>query len=619
MFLPRVQSKLIALFLIIGTFYLITVEWGTPNVPTSFSNPFAGKNSKSSTPAPAPTGQAPAPVHSPAQGKEASKPEATPKVSVAAKLPSTRPEKAQSTKGTTTSKPSTIVSSGPSLQHTPRPKEPGSSHSDPKPEKTKPIASGLNITWTAATKEGQIAFWKAFFPLLASGTPDCPPPSRVSTAEAQLFSHNPTERYDVLSMPDGDVTKMQKAHQRFLDGLHGEAARLVYTPGSKGLVTTAGGGYLPVFAVSLRMLRRKGTTLPMEVFLADEKEYESYMCEHVFPELNAKCVILSEIMDAVPHSIKISHYQYKVFAMIFSSFDEVLFLDSDAFTVHDANYLFTKEPFISNGLVAWPDYWASSASHLYYKIAGQPVPPLLLRQSTESGELLLNKKTHSKSLLLATYYNYYGSHYYTLFSQGAAGEGDKETFIAAAWALNETFYQVVEPVRAIGHATKDSWIGSAMVQFDPVQDYGLTRKGVYRNKDKDAAGPIRPFFLHVNVPRLNPFRVFDHPEHTQNAKGQQQRIWQGVDAITAMFNGDIEKEIWDEVRWVSCTLENKFESFKDAKGICDKATKHYESVFGKIEQQPKKTEESRSKASVPATAPKEDTPHPFGVASGKSG
>jgi alpha 1,2-mannosyltransferase len=620
MFLPRVQSKLIAVVLVIGTLYLITDQWGTPKVPTSFTNPFAGQHSKYPSPAAAPTGKALAPpVKPPTEDKDASKPQARPKVSVAAEPLNAPSEKAQSTKESSKSKPPTPVASEPPLEYTPLPKEPGLPHLDTKPGKFKPAASGLNITWSATTKEGQIAFWKDFAPLLESGAPDCPPPSRLGTAEAQPFSYKPTERYDVLSMPDGDVTKMQKAHEKFVEGLHGKAAKLVYIPGSRGLVTTAGGAYLPVFAVSLRMLRRKGTTLPMEVFLADEKEYESHMCENVFPELNAKCVILSEIMEAVPHAIKISHYQYKLFAMIFSSFDEALFLDSDAFTVLDANYLFTKEPFISNGLVTWPDYWASSASPLYYKIAGQPVPPLLLRQSTESGELLINKKTHAKSLLLATYYNYYGSHYYTLFSQGAAGEGDKETFIAASSALNETFYQVVEPVRAIGHSTSTSWTGSAMVQYDPVQDYGLTQKNLYRNKDKDAAGPIRPFFLHVNVPRLNPFKVFDHPEHTKDVKDQPQRIWQGVDAIIAMFNGDIEKEIWDEVRWVSCTLENKFEGFKDAKGICDKATKHYESVFGKIEQEPKKIEQPLSESAAPSSKPGQDAPHSFRISSGKSG
>ena len=621
MFLPRIQSKIIALLLVSGSLYLLTVNWETARVPTSFSNAFRTHNSTAnpSLPAAAPSGKVLlAPAYPSAQEKEASQPGARPKVSIAAKPLSVPSQKANKPKES--SKPTAAAkdASKSVAQYTPLPKEPAIPHAISKPESSKPAPPALNTTWTATTRDSQIAFWKEFAPLLAAGAPDCPPPSRLGLAEAQPFSGNPTDRYDVLSMKDGDVTKMQRAHEKFVGGLHGEAAKMAYTPGTRGLVTTAGGTYLPVFAVSLRMLRRTGTTLPMEVFLADKKEYESYICEHVFPTLNAKCVVLSDILEAVPHEVTISHYQYKVFAMIFSSFEEVLFLDSDAFTVHDADYLFTSEPFISQGLVTWPDYWASSASPLYYKIASQPVPPLSLRQSTESGELLLNKKTHAKSLLLATYYNYYGSHYYILFSQGAAGEGDKETFIAAAYALNETFYQVAEPVRAIGHSTSKTWTGSAMVQFDPVQDHSLTKNNLYRNKDKDAAGPIRPFFLHVNMPRLNPSNVFDHHEHTKNAKGEPQRIWQGADDIIAMFNGDIEKDVWEEVKWVSCALEHKIESFKEVTGICDKATKHFEGVYGKNEQQPKKTEKPLSKPATPSTEPKVDTPHPFGASSGKS-
>jgi Mannosyltransferase putative len=49
-----------------------------------------------------------------------------------------------------------------------------------------------------------------------------------------------------------------------------------------------------------------------------------------------------------------------------------------------------------------------------------------VRSSTESGEIMYSKPKHELSLLLATYYNYYGpDFYYPLQSQGAPGEGDR--------------------------------------------------------------------------------------------------------------------------------------------------------------------------------------------------
>ena len=614
MFLPRFQTKLLALVVIVGLLYLLTTQWGTPRAPASFSYPFSHHDAASNPS----TSAAPAiPI---GDEKEAAKSESNPRPPNPAKNPSTpahQGSQLQDSKKPKVSKVNKPNAATQAAQVTPLPKEPASPKVASKPGATK-ASHILNQTSKANTTDGQITFWREFAPLLAAAVPDCPKPERKDSAKPQGFGDKPTDRYDLLSMPDGDVQKMKAAHEKFQSGLKGKAAELIYTPGTRGLVTTAGGPYLPVFAVSLRMLRRTGTTLPMEVFLANQEEYESYICDHVFPKLNAKCVVLSDILDAVSHPITISHYQYKVFAMIFSSFEEVLFLDSDAFTLHNADQLFTSEPFTNHGLVTWPDYWASSASPIYYKIAGQPIPPLSIRQSTESGEVLLNKKNHAKSLLLATYYNYYGSHYYVLFSQGAPGEGDKETFIAAADVLNETFYQVAEPVKAIGHFTSNGWHGSAMVQFDPMEDYNLTQHGIWRNKDRDHAGtsPPRPFFLHVNFPRLNSAKVFDQAEHTTNLKDEHQRLWQGENIIP-MFGEDIEKQVWEEVKWVSCELEHKFETWKDIPGLCDRATKHLQSLFGKAGEQSKQPEKPLSKAKQDVTSKKE-TSHPFGASSENS-
>ena len=580
MFLPRIQSKLLALLIIIGFLWLITVQWGAPNVPQSFTNPFSKHNATS--------GHIEnnkdlvAATTDSFQDEGFSEPKVSP--TIKAKKPASKSSKPEaSAKHSESDTRISPTSTG-------LPIEPGLPKATSTPENTEPSNQTriLTETFRPPTKDNRIAFWKTFEELLAANDPDCAEPKRIGQAKTigydrLVVSEHPPEREDLLDIPDEDVMKMKKAHDKFVDGLHGQATQMVYAPGTRGLVTTAGGPYLPVFLVSLRMLRRTGTDLPMEVFLADQNEYEEYICDEVFPKLNAKCIVLSEILEAVEHSLEIKKYQYKVFAMIFSSFEEVLFLDSDAFPLHDPDLLFTSEPFTNHGLVSWPDFWASSASPYYYKISSQPIPPMSLRQTTESGELLLNKKTHSKSLLLATYYNYYADQYYPLFSQGAPGEGDKETFLSAAEALNETFYATSENVKPIGHfKANKQFTGSAMVQYDPIEDYNLTRNGIWRIKDPSAAPQIRPFFLHVNFPRLNPKTVFDDfQEHTRNSDGKEQRIWQSKDDIIKRFGKDIEKECWEEVKYVSCELEDKFESFKGSKGLCDKATKHYNGIWGK--------------------------------------
>lgn len=431
--------------------------------------------------------------------------------------------------------------------------------------------------------ESHTEFWQSFHQLLEAGDPKCASPSRTGTASTERFDPTETqERPDFLYMPDADVEKMKNAHTKFVAQVQSNPPKLHYTPGTRGLVSTAGGAYLPVLVISLRMLRRTGSQLPMEVFLASPDEYESFICDIVLRALNARCVILSEILDSVATTSKISRYQFKSFAMLFSSFEEILFLDADAFPLYDPESLFTTEPFLSRNLVTWPDFWARSESPLYYTISSQPVPSMDDRATTESGEILISKKTHSKSLLLATYYNYFGpSHYYPLFSQGSAGEGDKETFIAAATVMGESFYQVSEPIAAIGHGQPEGgFAGSGMVQFDPLQDFTLTQKGIWRVKDDEGPRP-RAVFIHANFPKFNPAYVFNEENYvdpTRYSDGTSTRPWENPDDMLA-FEGDIEKQYWNEIMWVACELENKFSDWLDKEDICRNVMRYWKEVF----------------------------------------
>lgn len=433
-------------------------------------------------------------------------------------------------------------------------------------------------------REQQVEFWRSFEPLLAGSDPDCESPKTLGKTKEEGFNpSNNQVRPDLLEIPNNCMEKMQKVHVKFVKGIKENPPQMIFTPGSRGLVSTAGGKYLPVFVISLRMLRRTGTTLPVEVFLADHEEYEAYICNNVLPSLNATCVIMSDILERVPHSVDITHYQFKVFAMMFSSFEEILFLDADCFPIHNPEQLFTSEPFRKHGLITWPDFWASSASPLFYQITSQTVPLMTERASSEAGELLLSKTTHQRSLLLATYYNYYGpSHYYRLLSQGGPGEGDKETFLAAASVMNETFYATSEPVQPIGHMKNDGGIdGSAMVQYDPVQDYALTQKGLWRVKDNSVAESPRPFFVHANFPKFNPATIFHQGAPTKDANGNDRLAWTDQERTIKGFGIDLERRFWEEIKWTACELEDKFKSWQESQNICENARAYWKNIYEK--------------------------------------
>jgi alpha 1,2-mannosyltransferase len=315
----------------------------------------------------------------------------------------------------------------------------------------------------------------------------------------------------------------------------------------------------------------------------------------ILPQLDAKCLVLADIWQTTPELGTLLKYQFKVFALLFSSFQDILFLDADAFPAHKPDALLDVEPYKSTGLVTWPDFWVSTTSHYLYDIAGVAEPSLDVRRASESGIMVFSKKLHAPSLLLAVYYNYYGpKYYYPLFSQGAQGEGDKETFLHAAMALDEPFYDVRTPVTVMGSMINGTWFSAGMKQGDPVEDYAL-RQAAARKAPAPAPSPsssaamdhaaeasgeasapaeeeqsARSLFIHNNIVKLDVHHLFDWPERWRNETGARVRLWGPVDDVVHTFGYDAELALWRELLIAACALDQH---------LCYKAREHVEEVF----------------------------------------
>ncbi|KAL9113396.1 MAG: hypothetical protein Q9227_002437 [Pyrenula ochraceoflavens] len=436
--------------------------------------------------------------------------------------------------------------------------------------------------------KAQVKFWHRLSDAFAAARPDVRQPAQaMDPIYSQSFDAKANiDRPDLLLMGDKDVDKMAKAHQKFMKEIENQDVRPFYEAGLRGIVTTTGPKNLPALVISIRMLRLTGSLLPVQVWLADDSEYNAYVCEKVMPTLAAECRVFADIIDFSSRgSPNLKMYQYKIFAILFSTFDEVLWLDADAFPVRDPASLFDLEPFTSHGLVLWPDFWIGTQSPYYYTISSQEPPSMSLRASSETGEIFVSKTRHWQSLLLASYYNYYGpSHYYRLLSQGSIGEGDKETFLPAATALNEKVYTVSEPIRALGSTNSENeFRGSAMVQFDPTDDFNLTSQGLFRVKDSSAAPAPRPLFIHANCPKLDPGNVFTQdqgfPSPIKDSGGRYQRAWTHSKEIIEAFGWDLERALWKEAVWVACELKDKFPTWKGKYTVCSEMKLFFDTVF----------------------------------------
>ncbi|KAH6658714.1 mannosyltransferase putative-domain-containing protein [Truncatella angustata] len=382
---------------------------------------------------------------------------------------------------------------------------------------------------------------------------------------------------DLVKNTATEIEEMRRSHQRFLKEL--DASLDAIDHGifkGRGVVMVGGGEYFGPAIIGIQMLRRTGSTLPVEVFVPNDSEYEKEICEEYLPKLNAKCVVLSHFQPDNSQragDVVIKHYQLKAPTLLLSSFAEVLLLDSDSIPLVDPDTtIFEAEPYRSNGLITWPDFWAATESPKFWDIAGlSGFPEDLPPTSSESGQLVINKKQHLSTLLLATYYNLFGlDFYYPLLSQGALGQGDKETFMAAAVALGTPYYRVKAPAVALGRHDGGKQKGTAIVQHLPLDDYASRQGG----SDK-----IRPAFLHANTPKMNAGHLVDEGDLVSVDGKSRLRLLGPKDEAERLFGYDVEDTLWDLLVQTGCELASSLHEWKQRARLCERLTEHHKLVF----------------------------------------
>ncbi|KAI9824867.1 MAG: hypothetical protein M1832_001472 [Thelocarpon impressellum] len=417
------------------------------------------------------------------------------------------------------------------------------------------------------------AFWKVFSRALVDADPGAAAIGRDITSPDFLWTDMKPgwTPPDVLQMPWEQLSRLQASHAGFVRRLLAPARSpsalppLPYRRGSRGIVTSSASGSLQVLVVSIRMLRRTGSALPIEVFLEQADDVVSSACTEVLAALGARCLLLGAVMGRAPLNRPTGSYQVKAFAIAFSSFQHVLWLDADAFPIAPPEQLFDAAVFRRDGLVSWPDFWAVTTSRHFYRVAAvKPPADATARASTESAQLLIDKDRHGATLLLTTYYNHYGLQYYELLSQGARGQGDKETFPAAATALGLPFYQVEQPALAVGHGWAEGHAWDAIVQHHPQEDFD--------SRHHEDIIP-RPFFFHNRGIKA------DASSLVAAMLRFRTRMWYGAEEMEARFGFDVERAVWDEVLLTACELAREFPAMRNDPGLCGRARMTAECLF----------------------------------------
>jgi len=278
----------------------------------------------------------------------------------------------------------------------------------------------------------------------------------------------------------------------------------------RGIVICAGGiRYLTCAWVNIKLLRKHGCKLPIEVWYTTGE-----LTDEVIDALSALDVTCKNVKDYTDR--KVSGFALKPFAICNSAFIEVLFLDADNNATVDPTFLFESNEYQAYGALFWPDFWKTDKMNPIWKIIESDA---YHEYEQESGQLLINKEKCWKELNLCLYFNLDDRYAKLLY-------GDKDTFKFAWSALRSRYFMIKTPVGFCGFSDTAnkiySW-GMSMVQHDFEGNIIFVHRNLFKwditSDDETAWRSIKRFkvdakekrfyFIDVDVREKNPFHAFD--------------------------------------------------------------------------------------------------------------
>lgn len=185
----------------------------------------------------------------------------------------------------------------------------------------------------------------------------------------------------------------------------------------RGIVMTSGNNDFQYALINIKLIRRLGCSLPIEFFYYGDKDLSPSFQKRVEVLQNVKLVDMARLyLDP-----SIVGYAMKPFSLLASSFEEVLFIDGDAFFFSNPEHLFDHSLYRHTGTLFFRDrslpYDAKKRPGIMKMLVGLTQRNMselakegrLMARKTEhemeAGVVLWNKKSHFNALLLTCLFN----------------------------------------------------------------------------------------------------------------------------------------------------------------------------------------------------------------------
>ena len=224
------------------------------------------------------------------------------------------------------------------------------------------------------------------------------------------------------------------AHQPDVITRHGAALRHVLQmplpqpekAQGRGILWVGGGKYWPGILVGLKLLREMGCTLPVQIWhRGNEEPIEPELCQRLGPV---------EFVDSTRFSCRILRgWEQKLVALAHCGWEQVLYLDADAYLVEDPEPLFQAlevAPFVfwedmghNETTIRWPSVWP---------IGHNGVPPI------QGGQLMIDRKRAWRVILPALWMNQHSDFYY----QHMFGDQDTWRVVLAGLGVSRLWHNL---------------------------------------------------------------------------------------------------------------------------------------------------------------------------------
>lgn len=266
------------------------------------------------------------------------------------------------------------------------------------------------------------------------------------------------------------------------------------------IVTSVYSAELVTGYVLMKELVRLGNTLPIEIFYREGELTQQQI--DLLISLDPQRISVRKISGNAKDFITIygtkAGWSVKIHAIHESTFNEVLWLDSDNFPIHNPEFLFSDQEYISKGSLFWRDVISVDRANRYHDQA--PLWQVFRVQPNdaepfEAGQLLIDKSRCWPQFSLVKHYADNCEYYYHF-------GGDTETF-RMAWQHHEA--------RRNGyHAYINYHAVSNMVPYG-FMPYGPFHKGVPNQYGKWGGGTVmvqrdrdgNELFNHRNIHKMS--------------------------------------------------------------------------------------------------------------------